>query len=59
MGKENQSVDASVLRRKENRMVEIGRRSRNLRGRDEGEGRGHRIRYWRGQERITEDQEIK
>jgi hypothetical protein len=31
-------MDASVLRRKENSMVEIGRRSRDLGGRDEGEG---------------------
>ena len=47
-GMENKGVDASFLHRKGNKMVEVGRRNRNLGGRDEGEGKG------RGQDEVLE-----
>jgi hypothetical protein len=47
-GMENKGVDASVLHRKGNKMVEIGRRNRNLGGRDKGEGKV------RGQDEVLE-----
>ena len=39
-GMENKGVDASVLHRKGNKMVQIGRRNRNLGGRDDREEKG-------------------
>ena len=57
--KEDQNVDASNLHRRVNKII-TGCRGKEgpERKRGEGEKRGVRIRYWKGQERSTEGQEI-
>jgi hypothetical protein len=55
--KEDQSVDASILHKRRNKIITRGRgRTAPGRERKEGGKRGGRIRYWKGQERSTEGQ---